>query len=163
MPISKIDYHNDLVNERRVLFIMSEKLRELWRKYRQLASYCLAGGCTTLVNLSLFYLLRYPLHLNENLANGISTVAAIIFAYAANKLFVFMTHCDSIGKLMREMFSFFAARGLTLGIELGGGFVLMTLIRFNEMLSKMSLTVIVLILNFIFSKLFIFREKDVAP
>lgn len=140
---------------------MTDKLKALWRKYRQLAAYCIAGGCTTLVNLSLFYLLRYTAGLNENLANTLSVVAAVLFAYAANKLFVFRTRCDSIASLMREMFSFFAARGLTMLIEVGGGFVLMTLLGINEMLSKLGLTVVVLILNFIFSKLFIFKEKDV--
>ncbi len=139
---------------------MIEKLILLWRKHRQLAAYCIAGGCTFLVNMSLFYLMLRRFCLNENLANALSTIIAILFAYAASKLFVFRTHCHNSKDFLREMLSFFAARGLTFGIQVGGGFVLMTLLGFHEMLSELGLIILVQVLNFIFSKIFIFREKD---
>ncbi len=138
---------------------MTDKLRALWVKYRQMAVYCIVGVFTTLVNFSLFWLLHYPLGLNENFANTISVISAVLFAYVTNKLFVFKTRCDGPADLAREMLSFFGARGITMLIEVGGGFVLMTVLGYDEMLSKAGLTVIVFVLNYIFSKLFVFKER----
>ena len=140
---------------------MIEKIKGLWRRHRLLAAYVIAGVGATLVDIGLFRLLRFHMAFNENLANTVSTVVAIAFAYATNKLFVFKTHCASRSAFFSEMFSFFAARGLTLGIQVGGGFLLMTILGFEEMFSKCLLIVIVQILNFVFSKLLIFKKKDI--
>lgn len=139
---------------------MMEKLKALWVKYRQIATYCIAGGLTFLVNIGLFELLYYVLDINKTIANVIAVASAVVFAYVANKLFVFRTRCKSIYDLFREMVSFFAARGVTMLIEIGGGVLLMDVFKLDERWSKIGLTILVIILNYVFSRLFVFHKRS---
>lgn len=128
------------------------------KSFFELVRYGVIGVCTTLVNFVIFYLLDTVLGLDANVANVISVVSAVIFAYVTNKLFVFQHRCDSFAALVREAVSFFSARGVTMLIEVGGVFIA-TLLKLDAMLSKIALNVIVLVLNYVFSKWFVFRKE----
>ena len=123
------------------------------KSFFELVRYGVIGVCTTLVNFVIFYLLDTVLGLDV-----ISVVSAVIFAYVTNKLFVFQHRCDSFAALVREAVSFFSARGVTMLIEVGGVFIA-TLLKLDAMLSKIALNVIVLVLNYVFSKWFVFRKE----
>ncbi len=149
------------------------RIKELIIKYKELITYVFFGGCTTLVNLVTFKLFNVLLGEEKYLiSNIIAWVASVIFAYVTNKIWVFESKQWNAKTLLKEIPSFFAARVLSFVIEEVGLFVLVDLLKFKdfsmdikvmaisgEMISKVILAVIVVVLNYVFSKVFIFRKK----
>jgi putative flippase GtrA len=128
----------------------------------RLVRYALVGGLTFALNMALLALLREPLGWRrsdflDNLANILSTACAVVFNYVCSKRFVFRTRCDSRGDLLREMFSFFGVRSATLLLDAGGYYLLVTLTGLSAYWSKLALFAAVLLLNYVFSKLFVFK------
>lgn len=89
-----------------------------------------------------------------------SWVCAVIFAYIVNKLFVFESHTDTKKAFFRELWLFFAARLASLGMELVFMAVTVDILGFSEAVCKLIAQVFILIANYIFSKLIIFRKKE---
>lgn len=117
--------------------------------------YIFFGGCTTLVNLVCFYVLR-KCNFGLNIANIISIIAAIIFAYVVNSKFVFLDKCETLRDHVQPFCKFVSARLLTMVIEVGGVWLLVVQMRFSDMIGKFVTQFIVLALNYIFSKFFVF-------
>lgn len=140
---------------------MLKRLKELLHDERllRLLRYGIAGVGTTAVNFLLMALLYNGLHWNESVANTVAVVGSVLFAYVVNKLFVFKSKCEGWKALFLEAFSFFSARGVTMLIEIGGVFLFSTLLHFNAWIVKIALNVLVLILNYVFSKIFVFKDK----
>ena len=113
------------------------------------------GGCTTLVNLVSFYGLR-KVGTELMIANTISIILAILFAYVVNSRYVFHDNCETLKDHIRPFLKFISARILTMGIELGGVWLLVVVMGFGDMAGKFVTQFIVLALNYIFSKFFIF-------
>ena len=95
------------------------------KKIKELISFCYGndvvryvffGGCTTLVNLVCFYILWNLCHLNLNIANVISIIVAIIFAYIVNSKYVFQDKCETLRDHIRPFCKFISARLLTMVI-----------------------------------------------
>lgn len=125
----------------------------------ELLRYAAAGVLTTLVSTASYYALTRFLHVEYKLANVISVVLAIIFAYAVNKLFVFKTHCATRLLLVTEFAKFVGGRAVTLVIESFGVPLLVTLFHMNDLAAKIIVQVVVIAANFIVSKLIVFRRK----
>lgn len=150
-----------------------KKIKELILKYKELIIYVIFGGLTTVVNLAVFTLCGMALGDEKYLiSNVIAWFAAVVFAYVTNKLWVFESKSWNIKVLLKEVPSFFAARVLSFVIEEVGLFVFVDLLSFNELsirilsfeiggelIAKAVLAVVVVVLNYIFSKLVIFKKK----
>ena len=119
--------------------------------------YIFFGGCTTLVNLIVFWGLR-KLGMNLNIANFISIVAAILFAYVVNSRFVFQQKYSSLMEQISPFLKFISARCATMVIEMGGVWLLADYLGIWDMGAKMVTQVIVLILNYVFSKFLVFTK-----
>ena len=121
--------------------------------------YIVFGVVTTLVNYAVYYPLVWA-GLNFKYANIIAWVAAVIAAYITNKLFVFESKSWDVSVVLREIGLFALARLLSLAIE--EGFLILTVDVFgaSELLMKIVASVFVIIVNYIFSKLVIFKKKD---
>ena len=117
--------------------------------------YVFFGGCTTLVNLISFYVLR-KLRVGLNIANVISIILAILFAYVVNSRFVFQDKCQTLADHIRPFCKFISARLMTMVIEVGGIWLLVAKLGMNDMVGKFATQFIVLILNYVFSKFFVF-------
>lgn len=117
--------------------------------------YVFFGGCTTLVNLVSFYILR-KLKVELNTANIISIILAILFAYVVNSKYVFQDKCDSLKTHIQPFCKFIGARLVTMIIEVGGVWLLVSVMGLGDMIGKFLTQFIVLILNYIFSKFFVF-------
>ncbi len=125
---------------------------------RETISYIVFGVMTTIVSFvsqMLFASLGTPATVNTI---G-SWVCAVIFAYVVNKLFVFESHTDTAKAFFRELWLFFAARLASLGMELVFMFVTVDWLGFSEPVCKLIAQVFILVANYIFSKLIIFRKK----
>ena len=121
----------------------------------RIVRYVFFGGCTTLVNLISFYLLR-RLGVQLSIANLISIILAILFAYVVNSIFVFEDHCRTLADHVKPFMKFIGARLLTMGVELGGVWLLVEKLGMQDMVGKCLTQIIVLILNYVFSRFFVF-------
>ncbi len=121
--------------------------------------YLFAGGCTTLVNLVAFFLLRHFTDINRNTCNAIAIAMAIAFAYFINKLFVFKSRKLGFIGTITEMISFVGMRLVSMLVEILGFALLCDSFRFNELASKLLIQVVVLVLNYMFSKLVVFKSE----
>ena len=137
------------------------------KKIKELISFCYGndvvryvffGGCTTLVNLVCFYILWNLCHLNLNIANVISIIAAIIFAYIVNSKYVFQDKCETLKDHIKPFGKFIGARLATMVIEVGGVWLLVEQLHMNDMLGKFATQFVVLVLNYIFSKFLVFTS-----
>ena len=117
--------------------------------------YVFFGGCTTLVNLVCFFVLR-KCRVELNIANLISIITAILFAYVVNSRYVFQDKCETFKDHIRPFCKFISARLVTMVIEVGGVWLLVEVCKMNDMAGKFITQFIVLALNYIFSKFFVF-------
>ena len=117
--------------------------------------YVFFGGCTTMVNLVSFFVLR-KLNVGLNIANIISIILAILFAYIVNSRYVFQDKCETLQDHIQPFIKFISARLVTMIIEVGGVWMLVSVMGMNDMIGKFLTQFIVLILNYIFSKFFVF-------
>jgi len=153
---------------------MMIKIKELILKYKELIIYVLFGGLTTVVNLSVFALFTRLLG-NERylITNIIAWFAAVSFSYVTNKIWVFESKKWTLNILLKEISSFFAARVLTLGIEEAGLYFFVDILSFSEislklfsfeiggeLIAKALISVVVVVINYILSKLVIFKKKE---
>lgn len=117
--------------------------------------YIFWGGCTTLVNLVSFYLMRIA-GLPLMAANIISIILAILFSYVVNSRFVFHDSCETLKDHIQPFVKFISARLVTMVIEVGGVWLLAVVMGFHDMVAKFCTQFLVLVLNYIFSKFLIF-------
>ena len=138
-------------------------LQPRWRKYREVLLYLLFGGLTTLISIIVFWLCNRPLGLNEHIANAVSWVLAVLFAYLTNAAWVFFARPGSRGEALRQLLSFYAGRLATLGVEELILLVFVTWLKLDSMLVKIAAQVVVIVLNYVISKLLVFRKKGEKP
>ncbi len=126
---------------------------------RETIIYVIFGVLTTVVDFLIFGLLYYVADLNEIVANTSAWIVAVAFAFVTNKLFVFEAKNFEFKNLLKEITAFVLARVTTLLLTnvflLFAGYVNM-----NMMFAKALISVAVIILNYIFSKLFIFKKNN---
>ena len=131
---------------------------KLWNN-TELVSYLFVGVATTLVNYVVYYLATRLLSMGVMAGTWTAWVAAVAFGYVANKAFVFHTHCDGALALLREALGFFSMRLVSLGMETVLMYLTVTVLGLNDLVMKLVINIVVIILNYVFSKLFIFKKK----
>ena len=129
-----------------------------YNKYKEGLLYLFFGGCTTLINILTFFICR-QIELSIVVSNIIAWVVAVIFAFITNKLIVFDSKNMDKKVVMKETISFFIARIITLGIDMGIIHLMIDVMKIHEMISKVVANIVVIIANYIFSKLFIFKKE----
>ena len=120
--------------------------------------YIFYGGLSTLVNLGVYYLLRLAFKVPIVPANIVSVSAAILFAYFVNSRFVFETKASGFKEHFAEFVKFVGARLSTMVIEVGGVWLMADVLHVNDLVGKLIIQVVVLILNYVFSKFLIFKH-----
>ena len=137
-----------------------ERLRTIFKKLvnRETILYVVFGVLTTLINLAVFALCS-RLSIAWKLGNGIAWIVSVLFAFITNKLFVFESKSFRFGIFLRELLSFFAARLFSLAVEYAGLWLLIDVLEWKEMLAKILMNIVVIILNYLLSKLLIFKKQ----
>jgi putative flippase GtrA len=133
---------------------------EIKEKYKEIIRYLIVGVLTTVVSLGVYYMcvstfLTPKSAVQLQLANIFSWVAAVTFAYIMSRFFVFQSKRKN---WIRESLSFYSSRVLTLFMDMSIMFVMVTLCGLNDKLAKLVVQVVVTVVNYIFSKLFVFRN-----
>lgn len=141
------------------------KLADIYEEHKEGMRYLIFGVLTTLVNIVvsaiMYYLVfvKLPEEIKVNLSTIIAIIAAWIFAYVTNKLYVFDSKTNNKKELIKEIISFISCRGVTAIVEIVLMNIFVTMLQFNYILMKIIVNIIIIVLNFIFSKLFIFKKK----
>ena len=130
----------------------------LFNKHREIIMYIIFGALTTVVSLFSFWFFATYLKINVLIANIISWICAVSFAYFTNSRFVF-TKGEDFKTRFQEMIKFFSGRLATLGIEEVILFIFVTLLHYNEMIVKICAQVVVLVSNYFISKLIVFKNN----
>lgn len=125
----------------------------------QIIRYIFFGGLTTLVNLISYFMLRNICNISINISNVISISLSILFAYVVNSKYVFHTKQTTIKSKLYEFSKFISARFITMLIEIIGVFLFTSVMQIQDFISKLLIQVIVLILNYVFSKLLVFKKS----
>lgn len=138
-----------------------DKLRKLWNSFvtPETISYLIFGVLTTVINIAICGLCYDYLHWNVIVANTAAWTVAVIFAFITNKLFVFKSKSFEANVFWRELVTFLVARLLSLGIDDFGMWLLVDIFHGNVWIAKIIMNVIVVIINYVLSKLIIFKKK----
>ncbi len=145
------------------------KLSDLYKKHKEICNYILVGGITTLVRWGTAAMIEpwfEPMSMGDGvkslLITLLSLIITILFAYPPNKLFVFESKSFRREIVSKEFVAFISARAVASIIELVGIPTLVTLTGMSNMLATMAGSIIVLVANYIFSKLVIFKKRTVT-
>ena len=130
---------------------------KLWNN-TELVSYLFVGVATTVVNYVVYYIATRLLSMGVMPGTWTAWVIAVAFAYVVNKAFVFHTHCGSAAALVKEAVGFAAMRLASLGMETVIMYVTVEMLGLNDLVMKLLTNFLVIILNYVFSKLFIFKK-----
>ncbi|HIT88818.1 MAG TPA: YfhO family protein, partial [Candidatus Merdenecus merdavium] len=125
--------------------------------------YIFFGGCTTLVNLVSYGMLRYVLGVDMSTSNVISIFLAIIFAYIVNKKFVFQSQTSTWKETIEECLQFIGMRLTTMIIEIYGMVLMSSVWGMNDMLAKFVIQFVILVLNYLISQFLVFHDKSDLP
>ena len=130
-----------------------------YKKNKEILLYLFFGGLTFIVSIATYAIFNVSMGINELIANVMSWVLAVLFAFATNRVWVFQAPTHTITEFLRQMLSFFGGRVVTLVIEEIILLIFITWLGFNSMVVKVIAQVIVIVLNYVISKFFVFSEK----
>ena len=133
---------------------------KLFKKYKDIIAYLFFGGLTTLVNIVCYYICAHVLKMATIPSTIIAWVLAVLFAYVTNRKWVFHSKVTGKKEILNEMMSFFGCRIATGIIDLLIMFVFVDLCHFNDLIIKIIANIIVIILNYVASKLLVFKKKS---
>ena len=133
----------------------------IYRKYEEIINYLIIGVLTTVVSLITYYIctatfLDANVALELQIANIISWICSVVFAFITNRKFVFKSKNK---KVLKELTSFVGSRVLTLIMDMGLMFLGVTVLKLNDKIIKIIVQFIVIVLNYILSKLFVFKKQ----
>ena len=127
--------------------------------HKELFLYLIFGGLTTVVNWLAYYGLYFVLPWHYQVINVLAWAAAVAFAYVTNRLLVFSERAHGAKMILLELSAFVAARIFSLGAEAAVLWLMVDVLMISELIAKIPAAVLVVALNYVFSKLFIFRER----
>ncbi len=139
-----------------------KKIWELYHKYEEIINYLIVGVLTTIVSLATYFICTETFldptnKIELQVANIISWILAVAFAYFTNRIFVFKSKNKN---MIKEATSFVGSRIISLLMDMFTMFIIVSVLHFNDKIGKLVSQVIVTIANYIFSKLFVFKKKN---
>ncbi len=138
---------------------MLQKLIELFRKYKDVIKYLIFGVLTTAVNYIVYWQLLNVAHLSGTLSNVLAWAVAVAFAFLTNKPFVFESHDWSAKTVLPELWRFVASRAGSGLLETVMILVLVDLLSLNGNIIKIVTSILVIVLNYLTSKLLVFTKN----
>ncbi len=137
-----------------------EQIKKIIKKFctKEVILYGIFGVLTTIVNFGCFYILSNICNIEENTSNVIAIIIAVLFAYFTNRKMVFNSKANNIKEKVKEFGKFILGRAFTMIVELVGFFIMFNIFHIHELISKLIITILVIILNFFISKFFAFKK-----
>ena len=135
-------------------------IKDLWTKYKSLIMYAFFGGLTTVVNMVTYYVCFNLLGIANVPSTAIAWLLSVLFAFITNKLWVFESKSFDKQTMLHEVTSFFGCRVATGILDVVIMYLAVDVAHFNPTLWKLISNILVIIINYIASKLLIFKKKD---
>lgn len=137
-----------------------EKILDLYKKYKEIINYLIVGVLTTVVSLAVYYIsvftfLNPDIPLQLQIANILSWIAGVAFAYFTNRKYVFESKNE---KKLQEATKFVSSRVTTLLLDMFVMWLGVTILGFNDKIIKLISQVLITIGNYVLSKLFVFKK-----
>ena len=137
-------------------------IKSVYEKYKEIINYLIFGVLTTVISLIVYYGLTYTVINPENalmlqVANVISWIAGVLFAYFTNRKYVFESKNEN---KLKEFASFVGARVTTLLLDMAIMGIGVTALHGNDKIMKLISQVLVIVGNYLLSKIFVFRKKE---
>lgn len=129
------------------------------KKYEELIMYIIVGVCTMIVSLVSYFIMANTLQMYYQAANIISWVLAVAFAYVTNKKYVFKSPYTSVQATTKELVSFVSSRVASLLVEILSMFFFVQVCQIDDNIVKLMNQVLVTVLNYVFSKFWVFRKE----
>ena len=126
---------------------------------KEVILYIAFGVLTTIINIGSFFIMTTFFNVNDDLANNIAIILAVLFAYITNKDLVFHSQAKGFKEKFIEFCKFILGRLVTMVLESVGGSLLFAYAPIPTLVSKSLITIVVIILNFFISKFFAFKTK----
>ena len=123
---------------------------------KELLNYIVFGVLTTVINILTYQMLSIG-GVSTLISNGIAWIVSVLFAYGTNRKYVFNSRCEN---RIQECIKFYGSRLSTGILDMAGMWILVDILHLNGMVSKIGMNVIVIVLNYVFSKLFVFKDKE---
>lgn len=140
-------------------FVEGNALKKLIEKYKDVIPYLIFGVLTTLVNIISYWVMAHPLKIGVMVSTVIAWVLSVLFAYVTNRKWVFHSEAETVPAIVKEMVYFFGCRLATGLLDMLIMYVFAVRIQFDDTWVKIFSNVIVVILNYLASKLLIFRHN----
>jgi Predicted membrane protein len=135
---------------------MIKKIKEFILKYYSEIVYIFVGALTTLINFIVYFIVKDALNLHYIAANIVAWVTAVLFAYVANRIWVFRSESTNI---LKEFGLFVLSRLFSLMLETGLLFMAVDVLKVNDSLAKIIIAFLVIICNYITGKWIVFRRE----
>ncbi len=135
-------------------------IKQIYQKYKDIIPYAIFGVLTTLVNVAAYWVAAHPLSLGTMASTVLAWILAVLFAYVTNRKWVFHSEAKGAGAIVKEMISFFLCRLATGVVDWLCMFLFVETLHWNDVIIKFGANVLVIILNYVASKLVIFRHKS---
>lgn len=138
---------------------MFKKLFEIYKKNKELINYLIVGAIGTVISIASFAILM-NVGVETVSSNVISWIITVIVMYIMNRYCVFAEHAKGAVAVFREVVSFVSARIFTLLLETLIVWLGIDVMHLNAIIIKTFAQILVIVLNYVFSKLFIFRNTN---
>lgn len=138
---------------------MKEKIRTLLEQYKEFVAYVVFGVFTTIVNIGVFWLFSDVVGIYYMFANAIAWLASVLFAYVTNRRWVFRSQRSRFKEIMKEMTLFVSGRLLSGIGDMIIIYIFVDIINMGKTPGKIVSQVFVVIFNYVFSKLVIFKQS----
>ncbi|MFA5408309.1 MAG: GtrA family protein [Bacilli bacterium] len=129
------------------------------KKYWEMVLYVVFGALTTLVNILVYAICTRLLLFDVYISNIIAWILALLFAYVTNSKYVFKSSAKRVNARIKEALSFLLSRLFSFGIDMFLMYELVYILGLDDMISKVSVNVIVIVLNYVLSKIFVFKKQ----
>lgn len=136
-----------------------KKIIIFYKKYIEIISYIFFGILTTLTNIITYIICTRFFLLDAYFSNVIAWTTSVLFAFITNKIYVFKSLNKDIRTLTKEILSFFILRIFSLAIDMLSMYLMISIFKWNDLIAKIIANIIVIILNYIFSKFIIFKNR----
>ena len=135
-------------------------IRKLFEKYKDMIAYLVFGVCTTAVNIAVYWVAAHLCGMDTVPATVIAWIAAVLFAYVTNRKWVFHSEACGTREILQEIARFFAARLATGIFDWVFMYVTVERLGLPDVTMKVIANVVVIILNYVLSRLVVFRRKN---
>lgn len=130
------------------------------KKYKDVILYLIFGVLTTIVNIVVYWLMAHPFDFGVMPSTITAWIVSVLFAYITNRTWVFQSSAKDVEEIIKEIISFVGCRLATGVLDWVCMFVFVDILHINDLLIKCAANVLVIVLNYVASKLLIFRRKD---